>query len=104
MTDAIATARHVRDAVAADLDLLLGDLARWVAHDSPSGALVQLDALAAEIGQTLSGYGLAPELVPSPAGLHVHAALAGAGAARVALLCHHDTVFPLGTVARRPLR
>ena len=94
----------MRDAVAADLDLVLGDLARWVAHDSPSGAGVELDALAAELASTLSGYGLACELVPSPAGLHVHASLEGAGRARVALLCHHDTVFPLGTAARRPLR
>jgi glutamate carboxypeptidase len=104
VTEAVATARQVRDAAAADLDLLLGDLARWVALDSPSGALAQLDALADEIAQTLAGYGLACELVPARAGLHVHAFLEGGGRARVALLCHHDTVFPLGTAARRPLR
>ena len=90
----------MRAAVATDLDLLLADLARWVGHDSPSGAQARLDALAAEIAQTLSDYGLGGELVPSPAGLHVHAVLEGAGEARVALLCHHDTVFPLGTAAR----
>jgi glutamate carboxypeptidase len=101
--DAIATARRVRDAVASELDLLLGDLARWVGHDSPSGAQAELDGLAGEIAQTLSDYGLAGELVPSPAGLHVHAFLEGTGRARIALLCHHDTVFPLGTVAARPL-
>ena len=83
---------------------MLSDLARWVAHDSPSGAGAELDALAAELASTLSGYGLACELVPSPAGLHLHASLEGTGRARVALLCHHDTVFPLGTAARRPLR
>lgn len=104
MPDAIAIARHVRDAAAEDLDVLLGDLARWVAHDSPSGARAELDALAEEIARTLSGYGLTCELVPSPAGRHVHAVLAGAGRGRVALLCHHDTVFPLGTAARRPTR
>lgn len=103
-SEAIATARRVRDAAAADLDLLIGDIARWVARDSPSGALDELDALACDIAGTLSGYGLACELVPTPAGLHVHAALEGTGRARVALLCHHDTVFPLGTVAHRPLR
>ncbi|HET6173863.1 MAG TPA: M20/M25/M40 family metallo-hydrolase [Gaiellales bacterium] len=103
MPDAVATALRVRDAAAADLDLMLRDLARWVAHDSPSGALPELDALAAEIARTLSGYGSAVELVPAAAGLHVHAVLEGPGRARVALLCHHDTVFPLGTAARRPL-
>jgi glutamate carboxypeptidase len=102
--DAIATAQRVRDAVAGDLDAVLADLARWVAQDSPSGAIAELDALAGDIAATLTGYGLASELVASPAGLHVHAVLRGAGRARVALLCHHDTVFPLGTVASRPLR
>jgi glutamate carboxypeptidase len=102
--EAIATARRVQAAAGADLDLVLADIARWVGHDSPSGALPELDALAAEIARTLSSYGCASELVPSPAGLHVHAVLAGSGRARVALLCHHDTVFPLGTVARQPLR
>ena len=91
-------------AAAAELELVLGDIARWVGHDSPSGATRELDALAHDIAQTLSGYGLTPELIPSPAGLHVHAALDGPGRARVALLCHHDTVFPLGTAARHPLR
>jgi glutamate carboxypeptidase len=102
--DAIAKAREVRDAAAADLDRVLGDIARWVGYDSPSGAIAELDALAGEIAGTLSGYGLACELVPSPAGLHVHASVEGGGRARVALLCHHDTVFPLGTVVLRPLR
>lgn len=104
MPDPIATARQVHEAAAADLELVLGDIARWVVRDSPSGATAELDALAADIAHTLSGYGLAGELVPSAAGLHVHAVLEGAGRARVALLCHHDTVFPLGTVARHPLR
>ncbi len=104
MPDAIATARHVHDAVAADLELVLADLARWVAQDSPSGAIYELDLLAGDIARTLTGYGMAVELVPSPAGLHVHATLEGAGSARVALLCHHDTVLPLGTAALRPLQ
>jgi len=102
--DAIATARRVQDAAADDLETILADLARWVACDSPSGATDELDALAADIAETLAGAGFEAELVPSPAGLHVHAVLEGPGQARVALLCHHDTVFPLGTVARRPLR
>jgi glutamate carboxypeptidase len=102
--DAIATARQVHAAAAGDLELVLHDITTWASRDSPSGALLELDALAAEIAQTLSEYGLTTELVPTPAGLHVHAALEGPGRARVALLCHHDTVFPLGTLAQRPVR
>ena len=41
---------------------------------------------------------------PRPPACTCTPSLEGAGRARVALLCHHDTVFPLGTVARRPLR
>jgi glutamate carboxypeptidase len=104
LPDAIATARRVQAAATADLATVLGDIARWVGHDSPSGALNELDALASELAATLSRYGFTTDLVPSPAGLHVHAAIEGSGRARVALLCHHDTVFPLGTVAARPLR
>ncbi len=104
MSGAIATARRVHDAAAAELGAILADIARWVARDTPSGALAELDALAVELAATLTGYGLACELVPSAAGLHVHAALAGSGHARVALLCHHDTVHPLGTAAQRALR
>jgi glutamate carboxypeptidase len=103
MSDAIATAERVRDASAADLELILGDIDRWVARETPSGATPELDLLAGELADTLSDYGMDAELVPSPVGLHVHATLTGAGRARVALLCHHDTVFPLGTLARRPL-
>ena len=71
--------------------LLLADLGRWVAHDSPSGAVPELDLLAGDIARTLTGYGLAAELVPSPAGLHVHAVLEGAGrgARRAALPPRH---------------
>jgi glutamate carboxypeptidase len=54
----------------------------------------------------LEDYGLQPELVPGAGdeGLYLHAALEGASRARVALLCHHDTVFPAGTAAQRPFR
>jgi glutamate carboxypeptidase len=102
LSDPIATARHAHDA--ADAGLILDDIARWVACESPSGATPELDLLAGDIAQTLSRYGMITELIPSPAGLHVHAVLEGPGRARVALLCHHDTVFPLGTIAARPVR
>ena len=44
-----------------------------------------------------------PELVPADDdGLYLHATLEGSGTARVALIGHHDTVFPAGTAAARP--
>jgi glutamate carboxypeptidase len=55
------------------------------------------------MAHTAESYGLHPELVPVRGqGLYLHATLEGHGSTRVALLCHHDTVFPLGTAAERP--
>ena len=89
--------------MAADLPALLADLERWTAMDSPSGEPGLLDALARDIATTCDRAGMEAELVEHPAGLHVHAVLRGPGRARVALLCHHDTVFAPGTAAARPL-
>lgn len=100
-----AEARRVAEAVRADLPLLLADLEQWVNVDTPGGAIEPLDRLAATIAHTLDGYGLHPELVPVvDKGLYLHAVLEGAGQAKVALLCHHDTVFAMGTAARWPFR
>ena len=95
---------RVRAEVDARLDLLLSDLAAWVDVDTPGGDVEALDGVARLLAGVCERYGLDPELVASPAGLYVHAGLSGTGRARVALLCHHDTVFPLGTAAARPFR
>jgi len=97
-------AARVRLAVESELGLLLADLATWVDVDTPGGDVEALDGLARLLAETCERYGLEPELVPSAGGLYLHAALRGAGRGRVALLCHHDTVFPLGTAEARPFR
>ncbi len=100
---ALEEARRVSRAVDSDLELLLGDLAAWVNVDTPGGDVESLDRLAATMATTLQDYGMHVELVPVPdRALYLHAALEGAGRARIALLCHHDTVFPSGTAARWP--
>lgn len=100
---AIAEARRVAADVEGRLDLLLRDLETWVNVDTPGGAIEELDALAAMMAQAAESYGLHPQLVPVRGrGLYLHATLEGRSEARVALLCHHDTVFPLGTAAERP--
>jgi glutamate carboxypeptidase len=100
---AVEEAQRVTACLRDDLGLLLTDLETWVNLDTPSGAVEELDQLAATLAHTVEGYGLHPELVPvRGVGLYLHATLEGAGRARVALLCHHDTVFPLGTAAERP--
>jgi glutamate carboxypeptidase len=79
-------------------------LARLCAIDSPTGHLEGLDACATMIGGWAERSGCAVDLLPSPVGIHVVARTPGTGAGRILLLGHHDTVFPTGTAAARPLR
>jgi len=101
---AVAEASRVAAAAARDLDGVLLTLARWVALDSPTGQRDLVDGMAAVLADDCQGAGLEVELVPADAGLHLHAAVEGDGEARVALLCHHDTVYAPGTAAARPFR
>jgi glutamate carboxypeptidase len=84
-----------------DLDAMIADLATLVSIESPSLDLYALsesaDALAAMIERLLGG---TCHLVQSAAGPHVH--WQGGGEPLVLILGHHDTVFPLGTIATRP--
>jgi glutamate carboxypeptidase len=98
-----AMARKVAEAAGRDLELILSDLATWVDTDSPGGDVSAVDRMAAIIAHRLEQFGLHPELVPAGgAGLYLHATLEGSGTARVALIGHHDTVFPTGTATERP--
>jgi glutamate carboxypeptidase len=84
-----------------DLDAMLADLRELVEIESPSldvdAVTASATALAAMIERHVGG---TAELVESPAGPHVH--WKGGGDAKVLLLGHHDTVFPLGTLVARP--
>ncbi len=80
---------------------MLADLATLVNVESPSR---DLDALArsaatlsALIEQRLGG---SATLIESAAGPHVH--WSGGGVPKVLVLGHHDTVFPIGSLAARP--
>lgn len=98
-----AEARRVAGATGASLDRIFTDLERWVNLDTPGGDISALDRCAADMAHTLESYGLHPELVPEgDRGLYLHATLEGRGTARIALVGHHDTVFPHGTAAARP--
>ncbi|ACZ21187.1 acetylornithine deacetylase/succinyldiaminopimelate desuccinylase-like deacylase [Sanguibacter keddieii DSM 10542] len=80
---------------------ILDDLRTLVEVESPSGDPVALAASADVVADLLERRlgGLAV-LVDGPAGPHVH--WSGGGEPRVLVLGHHDTVFPAGTLARRP--
>lgn len=101
----LAEARRVQATAERELEAILADLEAWVNTDTPGGDVSAVDRFAAELAQTVEAYGLHPELLPAgERGLYFHASTEGSGTARVALLCHHDTVFPHGTAENRPFR
>jgi glutamate carboxypeptidase len=99
----VEVARDVRQRTDAALPSLLGELREWVGIDSPTGDREAVDGMGRLLAARLAGCGATTELRPEPGGLYLHARVEGTGAGRVALLCHHDTVFPSGTAAARPM-
>lgn len=80
---------------------MLEALQDLVDTESPSHHVPSIEASAARIADWMTRLlGREPSLVAGEHGPHVH--WSGGGVPRVLLLGHHDTVFPLGTVARRP--
>jgi glutamate carboxypeptidase len=84
-----------------DLETLVDDLARLVSVESPSHDIEAMSASAAALADVIEQRtGRAATRIDSAAGPHVH--WSGGGQPRVLILGHHDTVFPLGTLAKRP--
>ncbi|GAA0465050.1 M20 family metallopeptidase [Streptomyces olivaceiscleroticus] len=83
------------------VDAMLDDLRTLVETESPSRDVDALAASAKAVAAVIeSRLGGRARLVESAAGPHVH--WSGGGDPKVLILGHHDTVFPLGTLARRP--
>ncbi|MFF4104978.1 M20 family metallopeptidase [Streptomyces sp. NPDC001903] len=91
----------MRAVVHVNVDAMIEDLRTLVEIESPSRDLdalgVSAKTVAAVIENRLGGEAV---LIESETGPHVH--WSGGGAPRVLILGHHDTVFPLGTLERRP--
>ncbi|MGW2637056.1 M20 family metallopeptidase [Streptomyces sp. NPDC001348] len=88
-------------AASASVDAMLEDLRTLVEIESPSRAPEALRASAAAVAAVIEHrLGGRATLVESEAGPHVH--WSGGGEPKVLVLGHHDTVFPLGTLERRP--
>src|SRR5688500_730652 len=90
-----------RNRTVIDLHDMLADLAVLVGTESPSNDVVALTASAHALADIIEHrLGSRPQLVDGPAGPHVH--WRADGSPRVLVVGHHDTVFPLGTLASRP--
>lgn len=83
------------------IDALLADLEVLVTAESPSRDIQRLThhaELIAELMDRLLGH--RPHIIDSPVGPHIH--WVGGPEPRVLILGHHDTVHPVGTLARLP--
>ncbi|MFG2714650.1 M20/M25/M40 family metallo-hydrolase [Streptomyces goshikiensis] len=91
----------MRESADVSVDAMIEDLRTLVETESPSRDVDALAASAKTVAAVIEGrLGGHAVLVESEAGPHVH--WSGGGEPRVLILGHHDTVFPLGTLERRP--
>lgn len=94
----------IQDMISADrfsLEAMLADLEALVSCESPSRDVERLTVHARLVaGLMVRLLGSAPELIDSPVGPHIH--WKGGGEPKVLILGHHDTVHPVGTLARLP--
>ena len=89
------------DLLEGTLDAMLDDLRSLVEVESPSLDLDALQTSAEHLAALIERrLGTPATLVDSERGPHVH--WSGGGEPRVLLLGHHDTVFPIGSLAERP--
>ncbi|MDQ7794961.1 MAG: M20 family metallopeptidase [bacterium] len=80
-------------------------LRRLVELESPSTSKEALDRLAGFLGECLTGVGARVERIPSRThGDLLRATWGSPGPGQVLVLCHMDTVWPVGEACRRPFR
>ena len=97
------SARDWRQRFAGAQQRLLADLEALVTRESPSDDAARVSILAAWIVERLRAAGVRAETRPSPPrGDAVIASLGNGGG--TLLLGHHDTVWPVGTLAEIPFR
>lgn len=83
------------------LEAMIADVSTLVNCESPSRDIERLTEHARIVSEMMTHLlGTAPTLVDSPVGPHIH--WRGGGEPKVLILGHHDTVHPVGTLARLP--
>lgn len=83
------------------LEAMIADVSTLVNCESPSRDIERLTEHARIVSEMMTHLlGTAPTLVDSPVGPHIH--WRGGDEPKVLILGHHDTVHPVGTLARLP--
>jgi len=95
------TAAQVRAHLDEQGNAMIADLEKFVNVESPSLERECLERSARFLADLITRVlGTPPAIIESDRGPHVH--WKGSDDTKVLIVGHHDTVFPLGTVARRP--
>jgi glutamate carboxypeptidase len=97
---------ELRERSSAARDDAVRRLGLLVSLESPSGDAERLGALRTVLADELSDLDAAVETVPGPAGDHLRAGLGGPAVPgrNLMVVGHFDTVWPVGTLKRRPFR
>ena len=97
--------RQLLQHIAAHQDQLIRDLLAWCALESPSNDPAATTRMAQMAAGHLAAAGAAVEIIPGQVnGSMVQATWAGGDRKPLLLLAHHDTVHPIGSLARNPPR
>ena len=97
--------RQLLEHIAANQDLLIRDLLAWCALESPSNDPAATTRMAQMAAAHLAAAGAVVEIIPGQVnGSMVQATWAGGDGKPLLLLAHHDTVHPIGSLARNPPR
>ncbi len=90
-----------------DTNTMLADLKIWVEHETPTSEPAAVNALSHHIEGQFRALGASTERVAGRDGYGDHLLIEspwGADAGSVLVLCHIDTVHPIGTLAENPFR
>lgn len=88
-------------------DELLANAAELVGFETPSSDKARCDALADRLMERFAGLGMIERIANPKGGDHVAVRVAApehADERPALLICHYDTVWPLGTLAERPFK
>lgn len=86
---------------------MLGAIEMLVSHETPSNDKPRLDAFAQLLADRLSAAGAAVELIPNEStGVHLRATFGDTQSDQkpALILCHYDTVWPVGSLETHPFR
>lgn len=101
LTTGTPTASELREQMQARVPQMVEQLGEFVNLESPSLDVDHLQVSAKYLAGLFEKVtGRRAEIIPSTSGPHVH--WKGGDDTKVLIVGHHDTVFPLGTTAKRP--